>query len=173
MAAADPRGPRAGGLVLASHFWRGPRAHAPSAEDLVAAGIDGFGGRPHQELRQDARERQRILRELCRSRGLVATASSDFHGTRSGNYCWNLMRVSGADLADDLWRSLDRDHRGLLPVVLDSPLDRDLGPLMPPAVAWSYLRELGLGGRLGWLLWLAACVALIAAIRIRREGRTA
>jgi hypothetical protein len=163
-----------GGVVLASHFWRGDSDRMPSALELIEAGIDGFevGGRS-QELRSEPLERLEEIRSLCRSRSLVATASSDFHGTRSSNYAWNMIEDGPGRPEDRLWRALTTEPGTILPVIVESPLDRDLGLLQPPAVALSYFRELGLRGRASWLLWLAVAATLLQLDARRRRARAA
>ncbi len=164
-----------GGVVLASHFWRGDADRMPRAEDLIEAGIDGFevGGR-NQELRSEPRARLDRIRSLCRSRSLVATASSDFHGTRSGNYAWNMVAAGSGRPEDRLWRALTSERGAIIPIVVESPLARDLGFFQPPAAALSYFRELGMRGRASWLFWLAAAAALLQfGPRLRRGGAAA
>lgn len=72
---------RAGGLAVLAHpvHWRdGIPVPAGLIDDMIEAGLDGIECR-HPDQEGEVEDR---YRELARAKGLVATGSSDCHGTR-------------------------------------------------------------------------------------------
>lgn len=148
----------AGGLVVASHFWRGKATELPTAEQLIAAGIDGFEvcGRS-QEYRPEQLRRQEELRVLTKTHGLLALASSDFHGRRGHVYQW--MAVERKDLenpVDVLWEALNQRDRTIQIITRETAVPGAGLPriLIPWHVVIRYMREMKPSARAVWLFWV-------------------
>ncbi|MEZ6195759.1 MAG: phosphatase PAP2 family protein [Planctomycetota bacterium] len=166
----------AGGLVFASHFWRGEVSEMPRLEELLAAGVDGVevAGRS-PEWRAEMRERQRSLRALA-GEGRVVLADTDFHGRRGAATTLNLLHAPGEDWAADpdaaaraIWEGL-RGERPLVAAALGdaAPPPAFRGALAPLWTGWTYLGELSPRRRGAWLLWLLAILGVTLVARRRR-----
>ncbi len=156
---------QAGGVVVASHFWRGDKGAMPSSEELIAANIDGFevAGR-NEEGSSEALERLSALRGAIAKHNLLALGNSDFHGKRGFNQVWNvvpqdLVAFGPAGLMDVL-NSGNQKHR-----VVSLHSDPMTGIFGPWHALVRYLRELPKKGRVVWLLWVT-----IAGVLVWRRG---
>ncbi len=182
---ADERDPRrmiervheAGGVVIASHFWRGRTYELPKAAELIAMEIDGFEvcGRS-QEYRAEQLDRQAALRALAESESLVALASSDFHGRRGHVYQWMAIpRNDGESPSAAMWAALKLQDRPISLMTRETVAPHPALPrvLIPLHVAVRYLRELTPGARVVWMVWLwgGALLLRFRSTRSQRKSR--
>ena len=153
---------RAGGVVVASHFWRGPAEELPTIESLVAAGIDGFevAGR-NAEAAPEPRARQARIRRAVAEHGLLAFGNSDFHGRRGANHVWNLAPhdVVAPD-AEGIKRLIARRPSVHVPVAVRT--EGVGGPLAAPRLASRYLRELTPVRRAVWIGWILVVFGVLS-----------
>lgn len=168
---------RAGGIVVASHFWRGKTYELPKASELIKMGIDGFEvcGRS-QEYRAEQIDRQEALRVLTSDHSLLALASSDFHGRRGHIYQWMaLKRDEGESPTSAMWSALKHRDRPILLMTRETRAPHADLPrvLIPWHVVLRYLREMSPSGRLVWMawLWIGTLALRFRSTRSQRKSR--
>lgn len=157
-----------GGVVFASHPWRGEASAIPPFATLLEAGLSGaeVAGR-NPEWRAEPRARQREWSEALASAALPRTASGDFHGRRSVAAGLWLVASDPAEswnseaAAREILEGL-RGERPSLAVALggEPPPPAMLGWAEPLWFGLDYLRGMSLRRRGAWLAWLAAAVIL-------------
>lgn len=183
------RAREAGAVVVLSHGWRGEVEEVATHQALIDAGIDGFevAGR-QQEIDPELIERQVRLEALARERGLLALASSDFHGKRTASHQAMAVRWTGEGagandgaageapgptaLAAAVWSALKRE-RALTCGLLMRPyppaaIPKLFRPLFVPLV---YFVSISTAERASWMLWvlLATAVARLGGRGLSRR----
>ncbi|MFT7618575.1 MAG: membrane-associated phospholipid phosphatase [Planctomycetota bacterium] len=163
---------KAGGVVIGSHFWRGDSSEMPSLGDLVDMGIDGFevAGR-NEEAKPKSLDRLENIRLQVAAKNLVGLGNSDFHGKRSWNHVWNLVKRDDiAASADGVWQILKSQSADHQVVALHS--DPRGGILSPIHAAVRYGRELPILGRASWLFWIVLVGLTLWPRRKKAEATT-